>query len=113
MCAVDALGLSAMLGLPVTITAAEPDSGRVITVVVDNDRARWRPRTAVVFAGSAGDTGCASADRSCGYISFFRTAWAARAWARRHPLVTGAVLRQDGALRCGIAEFGMLMRPGD
>ena len=54
MCAIDALGMSAMLGRPVTITAAEPDTGRIITVAADGSRARWRPRTAVVFAGSAG-----------------------------------------------------------
>jgi hypothetical protein len=28
MCAIDALGMSAMLGCPVTITAAEPGTGR-------------------------------------------------------------------------------------
>ena len=34
MCAIDALGMSAMLGHPVTITAAEPGTGRVITVQI-------------------------------------------------------------------------------
>jgi hypothetical protein len=65
MCAIDALGMSAMLGRPVAITAAEPDTGRAITVAVDGDQARWAPRTAVVFAGDAGDPGCPSADRCC------------------------------------------------
>jgi len=51
MCAIDALGISAMLGRPVTITAAEPGTGRTITIAVDRARARWKPRTAVVFAG--------------------------------------------------------------
>jgi hypothetical protein len=32
MCAIDALGMSAMLGRPVTITAAEPDTGGISTV---------------------------------------------------------------------------------
>jgi hypothetical protein len=32
MCAIDALGMSAMLSHPVTITAAEPGTGRTITV---------------------------------------------------------------------------------
>ena len=81
MCAIDALGTSAMLGHPIAITTAEPDSGRVITVTVDADRARWAPRTAVVFAGDAGDACCPSADRCCGYISFFTTGRVARAWA--------------------------------
>jgi Alkylmercury lyase len=110
MCAIDALGMSAMLGHPVTITAAEPGTGRTITVTVDGDRARWAPRTAVVFAGAAGDPGCPSVDRCCGYISFFTTGRAARAWARRHPEITGTVLRRDGALRIGIDTFGALLR---
>jgi hypothetical protein len=113
MCAIDALGTSAMLGRPVTITAAEPDSGRVITVTVNGDQARWTPRSTVVFVGDAGDAGCPSVDRCCGYISFFTTGRAARAWARRHPDVTGSVLRRAGALRIGIATFGALVQPAD
>lgn len=109
MCAIDALGMSAMLGRPVTITAAEPGTGRTITVAVDRDRAWWKPRTAVVFAGAA-CAGGPAADRSCGYINFFTTARAARAWARSHPEVTGTLMRRDGALKCGIAEFGALLQ---
>src|SRR5438105_2163078 len=60
MCAIDALGISAMLDRPVTITAREPDSGRPVTVEVDRNRARWRPHRAVVFSGAAGD-----ADGAC------------------------------------------------
>jgi hypothetical protein len=111
MCAIDALGMSAMLGRPVTVTAAEPESGRAITVNVDFDRARWRPRGAVVFAGAVAADGCPSADRCCGYINFFTRARAARDWASRHPDVTGRILRRDGALQFGIAEFGSLLRP--
>jgi Alkylmercury lyase len=91
---------------------AEPVTGRTITVAVDRDRACWRPRTAVVFAGAAGGgTSGPAADRSCGYINFFTTARAAQVWARRHPEVSGTVMRRDGALRCGIAEFGALLQP--
>jgi len=110
MCAIDALGMSAMLGRPVTITAAEPGTGRIITVRAEGRQARWHPRTAVVFAGSAGNACRPSADRSCGYINFFATARAARAWARRHPEVTGTLLTREGALNCGIAEFGALLQ---
>src|SRR6266516_1292063 len=81
MCAIDALGISAMLGRPVTITAAEPGTGRVITVHADGDHARWDPQGAVVFAGTTGDNCCHAADRTCGYINFFTTARAARTWA--------------------------------
>ena len=110
MCAIDALGMSAMLGRPVTIIAAEPGTGRIITVHADGGQARWTPRAAVVFAGAAGEPSCPSADRSCGYINFFTSARAARAWARRHPEVTGTVMSRQGALHCGIAEFGTLMQ---
>ena len=113
MCAIDALGMSAMLGRPVTITAAEPDTGRPVTVTVTAGQARWAPRTAVVFAGDTGEPGRPSADRCCGSISFFTTGRAARAWARRHPHITGTVLRRDGALRMGIQAFGALLQPAD
>jgi hypothetical protein len=113
MCAIDALGISAMLDRPVTITASEPDSGRSVTVEVDRNRARWRPRRAVVFSGAVGDADAAcraSVDRSCGHINFFTSARAAREWASRHPEVSGTTLVQAMALRHGIAEFGTLMR---
>ena len=109
MCAIDALGMSAMLGRAVTITAAEPDTGRVITVHTDGSRARWHPRTAVVFAGSAGEAFRPAAERSCGYINFFANRRGARAWARRHPEVAGTLLTQQGALGMGVAEFGALL----
>jgi hypothetical protein len=110
MCAIDALGMSAMLGRPVTITAAEPGTGRIITVHADHDQARWNPRSAIVFAGATRDEGCPSADRTCGYINFFTTAEAAHAWAGHHPAITGTVLNQAQALRQGVAEFGALMQ---
>ena len=111
MCAIDALGMSAMLGRPVTIIAAEPGTGRVITVHADGDHARWNPSTTVVFAGCAGDAGRPSADGACRYINFFATARNARAWARRHREVTGRLLTQDAALRSGVAQFGTLLQP--
>lgn len=110
MCAIDALGMSAMLGRPVTITATEPGTGRLITVHVNGDQARWNPRRAVVFSGTTSEEGCPAADRTCGYINFFTGSQDARAWARANPSITGAVLGQGQALRHGIAEFGAFMR---
>jgi hypothetical protein len=113
MCAIDALGISAMLGRPVTITAAEPGTGRVITVHADRDEARWDPQSAVVFAGATGDHGCLSVDRTCGYINFFTSTRAARAWVGHHRAITGAVLNQAQALREGVAEFGAFLQTRD
>jgi hypothetical protein len=110
MCAIDALGMSAMLGSPVVITAAEPGTGRVVTVDVDGDRARSLPRTAVVYAGHLTGAEGPAADTSCSTISFFTTKRAARAWASGHPELTGVILRRDGALASGIAQFGSLLR---
>jgi hypothetical protein len=110
MCAIDALGVSAMLGAPVTITSTEPGTGRTVTVHVDHDTARWEPGTAVVFAGHAGDACCPSVDRTCCHINFFTTDTAARDWARTNPSVTGVVLDQGQALAAGIAEFGAQLR---
>lgn len=121
MCAIDALGMSAMLSVPVTVTSTEPDTNHEVTVQVDHHAACWHPTTAVVFAGTTvgttvGTTAgvcCPSVDRTCGHINFFTTADAARDWAARNPEVTGVVLDQGQALTCGIAEFGALMRPLD
>jgi hypothetical protein len=110
MCAIDALGMSAMLGRPVTITAAEPGTHRLITIHADGRKAYWNPSTTVVFAGSAADADRPSADCACSYINFFATARTARAWARRHPEITGRVLTQDTVLRSGIAQFGSLLQ---
>jgi hypothetical protein len=113
MCAVDALGISAMLARPVTITSTEPGTGATITVQLDGDRARWNPRTAVVFAGASAEVCCASVDRTCGHINFFTTRAAARRWAAARPDLTGVVLTQRRALAHGIAEFGTLLQaPG-
>jgi len=91
---------------------AEPGTGRVITVTVNGDSARWKPRTAVVFAGGVSGAGPPAADRCCGYINFFTTMRAARAWARRHPEIRGDILRRRGALRIGIDQFGSLLQTG-
>jgi Alkylmercury lyase len=47
MCAIDVLGVSAMLGQPVTVTSAQPDTGRPVTVRVDGDQATWVVRDAL------------------------------------------------------------------
>ncbi|HEX5116330.1 MAG TPA: alkylmercury lyase family protein [Pseudonocardiaceae bacterium] len=113
MCAIDALGMSAMLDIPVTINSAEPGTERPVSVHVDHDTARWTPDTAVVFAGRTGEDHCPSADRTCGHINFFTSADAAHEWAANNPGITGTVMNQDQALAGGIAEFGTLMRPGE
>jgi hypothetical protein len=111
MCAIDALGMSAMLGIPVTIASTEPGTGRAMTVEVDDETARWQPESAVVFAGDTGGACCPSVDRTCDHINFFTSPEAAHEWAANNPGVNGVVLDQEQALACGVAEFGSLLRP--
>jgi hypothetical protein len=110
MCAVDTLGMSAMLGRPVTIHSTEPDTGRPITVTVHNRRATWSPDTTVAVVGATGTTadGCppedeagvigSAADIGCGVMNFFTDPATAAGWLSAHPEVTGEVLPpQEGA----------------
>jgi alkylmercury lyase-like protein len=121
MCAIDALGIAAMTGRPVTIRSAEPGTGNPVTVAVPpgKGRAAWQPRDAVVYDGQQDRaTGTApdaivpsvAADVSCGFINFFTSRASAAAWAATHPEVTGQTLSQEKALAAGIQIFGPLLR---
>jgi Alkylmercury lyase len=110
MCAIDALGISAMVGLPVVIESADRSTGEPITVNVDGIDSTWDPATAVVYVGRTGD-GCdgPSASVCCGYMNFFTCRAAAAAWAASHPKITGGILSQGRALQVGISIFGQLL----
>ena len=80
MCAIDALGISAMTGVPVVIESADRSTGQPITLNVDGASSTWDPGTAVVYVGrTGGDCAGPSASVCCGYMNFF----AARAARRR------------------------------
>ena len=110
MCAIDALGVSAMTGLPVVIESADPSTGEPVTVHVDGATSTWDPATVVVYVGRTDDR-CAgpSASVCCGYINFFATGATATAWAASHPEITGGILGQARALQVGIAIFCQLL----
>ena len=110
MCAIDALGISAMTGRPVVIESADPSTGEQVTVHVDQADSSWDPGTAVVYVGRTAD-GCAgpSASVCCEHVNFFATRAAAAAWAASHPEITGGIVGQDRALQTGIGIFGQLL----
>jgi hypothetical protein len=125
MCAIDALGITAMLGKTVTISSSEPGTGAPITVTVPaaGDAVVWEPSTAVVFYGQQ-ETACGAcppeagavvpsiaADICCGTINFFTTETTATAWAKTHPEITGNVLNQCQAWQTGVSIFGPLLQP--
>jgi hypothetical protein len=116
MCAIDALGMAAMLGRAVTIASTDTGTGQpiMVTVTKNGTAATWEPASTVVFEGCLAS--CASgpalpaAQVSCGHVNFFATSAGAAAWAAAHPEVTGEALGQPAALRLGREIFGPLLR---
>jgi hypothetical protein len=126
MCAIDALGIPAMLGRDATIRSTDPHNGRSVTVTVYNGQAAWMPDTTVVYVGAigaahtedschpytAGDA-CGApapvAERCCTVLNFFTAPSGAHAWLADHPEVTGRLLTQEQALRLGADIFGRLL----
>jgi len=108
MCAIDALGVTPMLGRPTTVTSPDPVSGQPITVRLTPTTAHWEPAGAVVFAGSRAGSGPA-ASTCCDAINFFASAHSAARWAVLHPEVRGTVLDPVEAIDIGRAIFGGLL----
>jgi len=108
MCAIDALGIPAMLGSDATISSTDPITGKVIHIRLAGGRAEWEPASAVVFYGARPEKG-PSASVCCGYLRFFATSAGAREFAEAHPEAEGEILDQDAAQRLGEEIFGPLL----
>ena len=110
MCAIDALGIAAMLGSDTVIDSADPVSGEPVRVAFADGTATWQPQSTVVFYG-ARDGGGPSAAVCCGYLRFFATRENAEAFAARHPEADGRILGQQEARALGEEIFGPLLAP--
>jgi len=108
MCAIDALGVSAMLGQDTVIDSVDVTTGRAVHVTMSGDRAVWDPAEAVVFIGADAGGG-PSVDSCCDYLNFFADRAAAEAWATSHPHVPGQILDQAGAEQLGARLFQPLL----
>ncbi|MCP3822635.1 alkylmercury lyase family protein [Streptomyces sp. A3M-1-3] len=108
MCAVDALGIPAMLGTDAVISSADPVTGESITVTCAHGSMTWEPATAVVFVGQRTCTGPA-AEVTCDALNFFATTATAGIWAEQHPEFSGEVVGQGHAAALGQAIFGPLL----
>src|SRR5712692_105744 len=111
MCAIDALGIPAMLGTDAVITSSDPLTGEPVTVTFSGATASWDPPCAIVFAGCTDCDGPAE-QVSCGYLNFFASPAAAAQWASQHPKVTGSVLDHARAEALGAETFGSLLSDG-
>jgi hypothetical protein len=108
MCAIDALGIPAMLDTDVTITSTDPVTHQPVTITVHNGRYTWNPDTAVVFYSAAAGTG-PSADCCCNDLNTFTSPVTAQTWMRDHPSFPGELLAATTAERLGQQIFGALL----
>jgi hypothetical protein len=123
MCAIDALGIAAMLSRPVQISSRDPHTGDPIAITVhpNGSRLEAQPAGTVVYLGrlrtgrrSEGDQQPvgAAVDTCCPHISFFASRANADAWAAQDPQIDGRVLVLDEAAKVGLDIFGGLLGPG-
>jgi hypothetical protein len=111
MCAIDALGIPAMLRADAVITSSDPLTSEPVTVTVRGPSASWDPPGTVVFNGYTQCDGPAE-QVTCGYLNFFATAASASQWASQHPEVTGRVIDHARAQALGAQTFGSLLSEG-
>lgn len=108
MCAIDALGMSSMLGQDLTISSSDPVSGHLIEVTFSGGAVAWEPAEAAVFDGCRNGEGPAAVV-CCDVLNFFAGRASAEQWMREHPGVTGQVITQDQAVETGARIFGPLL----
>lgn len=109
MCAVDALGMPAMLAVDAVISSSDPGNDRAVTVTVEHGHYTWDPPTAVVFL-SASARDVPSADSCCNDLNFFTTHAGALAWTGARPQLHGEILDPATAQRLGQHIFSALLK---
>ncbi|MER6604180.1 organomercurial lyase [Streptomyces rubiginosohelvolus] len=110
MCAIDALGIPAMLGADVVISSADPLTGEAVTVTARGGAAVWEPESAVVFVGQRPGGGPA-ATACCDALNLFASHVSAQAWAKDHQGIPGRVVGQTQAGEIAAQTFGTLLAP--
>jgi hypothetical protein len=110
MCAIDALGIAPMLGLPIEVRSRDPISGGEIHVQLHpGEQAGWQPREAVVLAGSTCCDG-PSFGGCCDVLNFFETTENAERYLREHPEINGAPITIPEAAEAGRIVFADVLR---
>jgi hypothetical protein len=110
MCAIDALGMPAMLATDAAITMLDPVTADPITITVHNGRYVWDPATAVTFISAAAGSG-PSADCCCDDMNAFTTRETAQTWMDTHRHIPGELLDPATAEARGTHIFGALLDP--
>jgi hypothetical protein len=105
-CAIDALGIGAMLDRDIDITSLDPHSGEPVTATSRGGQWIWSPDQAVVFVGSSSPGRIT--ETCCPVINFFTSPENAAAYQQQHHL-TGSVLSMPDAADAGEEAFGPLL----
>lgn len=106
MCAIDALGIAPMLGLPIEVVSHDPLSRAQIHVEIDpGEDSRWRPEEAVVLTGSTRRDG-PSFGGCCDVLNFFETKANADRYLHEHPGIAGWPISIPEAIEMGRIVFG-------
>jgi hypothetical protein len=108
MCAIDALGIPAMLGCDAVIESSDPVNGAPIQIRSTGGVMTWEPTGTVVYYGAQRRPG-SSAAVCCGYLRFFAAGVTAAQFAAAHPEAEGRILGQDEARALGEDIFGPLL----
>jgi hypothetical protein len=109
ICALDALGIAAMLDQPIDVRSHDPISGREILVHANPDSvADWQPEAAVVLAGSNSCDG-PSYCGCCDVLNFFESTENAKQYLRDTPGVEGMPISIPMAAAAGRAIFGAML----
>jgi len=108
MCAVDALGISAMLAGHTRIESVDAITGQPIAVTMTAGHTSWSPTEAVVFLSAKAGSG-PSATCCCDDVNFFADAATARRWVTAHQGLPGQILTQADAEDLGTRLFGTLL----
>jgi hypothetical protein len=105
MCALDALGIAAMLGQQTEIDSHDPNTRTPVRVEVEPDgQTKVAPATAVVLVGSSCQAG-PSYQTCCDTLNFFESAESAATYLDSHPDVTASCLRVPEAIKLANAIF--------
>lgn len=110
MCAVDALGVSAMLKQPVSIYSRCAYCDEPISLEVRGETLAIAHPSSVVVWYQAASANCIPATAKCPGINFYCNPTHRVAWAEGHPDSTGYDLTLAEALMRGVKIFSLLLR---
>lgn len=110
MCAIDALGIAAMLAQRIEVRSHDPIDDSEIHVHASTGGAiAWQPETAVVLAGSSNCEG-PSYRGCCDVLNFFASTENVQQYLRENTEVAGMPISISEAAAAGGAIFGEILK---